>query len=38
MELILSIFEIYGGQCYDLLNNRNRLDVLEDKYNNVLYK
>ena len=36
MELGLSFYEIYGGQCYDLLNNRQLLQVLEDKHNNVI--
>lgn len=31
----ISFFEIYGGRCYDLLNNKNKLNILEDKNNNV---
>ena len=34
---MLSFYEIYGGQCYDLLTNRTKLDVLEDRNNNVSY-
>ena len=29
-EVFISFFEIYGGRCQDLLNNRNRLNVRED--------
>ena len=32
---MVSFFEIYGGRCYDLLNNKNKLNILEDKNNNV---
>lgn len=34
-SIYLSIFEIYVGKCYDLLNQRNQLSILEDKNNNV---
>ncbi|KAL4483613.1 hypothetical protein ABPG72_006679 [Tetrahymena utriculariae] len=34
-QLIMSYFEIYGGKCFDLLNERNQLNILEDKNNNV---
>lgn len=29
-KVFLSFFEIYGGRCQDLLNNRNRLNIRED--------
>ena len=28
--VFVSFFEIYGGRCQDLLNNRYRLEVRED--------
>lgn len=31
----ISFFEIYGGRLYDLLNNKNKLSVLEDKNQKV---
>ena len=31
----ISFFEIYGGRLYDLLNNKNKLQVLDDKKGNV---
>lgn len=31
----VSFFEIYGGKCFDLLNNKNPLIVQED-YNNKI--
>lgn len=31
----VTFFEIYGGRCYDCLNNKNHLVILEDKNNNV---
>ena len=31
----ISFFEIYGGKCLDLLNGRNRVQILEDQ-NNVV--
>ena len=31
----MSFFEIYSGKCYDLLNNKNPLQILEDKNNNI---
>lgn len=34
-ELYVSFFEIYGGRLYDLLNNKNKLQVLEDKNQKV---
>jgi len=30
LTVYLSFFEIYGGRLYDLLNNKNKLSVLED--------
>lgn len=30
-DFYISFFEIYGGRLYDLLNNRNKLQVLDDK-------
>jgi kinesin family protein 2/24 len=30
LQVVVSFFEIYGGRCQDLLNNRNRLNVRED--------
>ena len=30
-DLYISFFEIYGGRLFDLLNNKNKLTVLEDK-------
>jgi kinesin family protein 2/24 len=30
INVYVSYFEIYGGRCQDLLNNRNRLNVRED--------
>lgn len=30
LQVFVSFFEIYGGRCQDLLNNRNRLNVRED--------
>jgi kinesin family protein 2/24 len=27
----VSFFEIYGGRCLDLLNEKNVLNILEDK-------
>jgi kinesin family protein 2/24 len=34
-DLYVSFFEIYGGRLYDLLNNKNKLQVLEDKNQKV---
>ena len=31
----VSFFEIYGGRCLDLLNNKEALNILEDKANNI---
>lgn len=32
----MSMFEIYGGKCYDLLNNKKKLQILEDKNNKIV--
>lgn len=29
-EFYISFFEIYGGRLYDLLNNKNKLQVFDD--------
>ncbi|CAD8188991.1 unnamed protein product [Paramecium octaurelia] len=34
-KIVVSFFEIYGGKCYDLLNNKAPLQILEDKNNNI---
>ena len=34
-QVTVSFFEIYGGRCQDLLNNRNRLVVREDGQGDV---
>ncbi len=34
-EFYVSFFEIYGGRLYDLLNAKNKLQVLEDKNQKV---
>ncbi len=31
----VSFFEIYGGRLFDLLNNRNKLNLLEDRNQKV---
>lgn len=35
VELFVSMFEIYGGKCMDLLNNKKKLQILEDKNNKI---
>lgn len=35
-KLELSFYEIYGGRCYDLLNNKNKVDILEGANNRVI--
>jgi len=35
LRVSISFFEIYGGRCYDLMNNHNKLAILEDKNQNV---
>jgi kinesin family member 2/24 len=34
-EVIVGFFEIYAGRCLDLLNDKNALNVMEDKSNNI---
>ena len=36
IEVVVSYFEIYGGRCQDLLNNRERLNVREDGNGEVI--
>lgn len=36
VSVMVSMFEIYGGRCQDLLNNRNRLVVREDGSGEVI--
>eukprot|EP01017_Pseudomicrothorax_dubius_P021371 TRINITY_DN2304_c0_g1_i2.p1 TRINITY_DN2304_c0_g1~~TRINITY_DN2304_c0_g1_i2.p1 ORF type:complete len:770 (-),score=242.21 TRINITY_DN2304_c0_g1_i2:135-2444(-) len=35
LRFYVGFFEIYGGRCYDLLNNKANLQILEDKNNEV---
>ncbi|RZK14096.1 MAG: hypothetical protein EOO43_16865 [Flavobacterium sp.] len=35
LRVCMSFFEIYGGRCYDLLNQHSPLTILEDKNQNV---
>ena len=34
-EVAVTFFEIYAGRCLDLLNDKNVLNILEDKSNNI---
>ncbi len=34
-DFYISFFEIYAGRLFDLLNNKNKLSVLEDKNQKV---
>ena len=34
-DFFMSMFEIYGGKCMDLLNNKKKLQILEDKNNKI---
>ena len=34
-EIYIAFYEIYGGSCFDLLNNKQKVQILEDKYSNV---
>ena len=36
IQVAVSFFEIYGGRCQDLLNNRNKLTVREDGQGEVV--
>ena len=36
LEFFVSFFEIYGGRLYDLLNDKNKLQVLEDKNQKIV--
>jgi len=33
--MTISYFEIYGGRCLDLLNDKNVLNIMEDKNGNI---
>ena len=33
--LAVTYFEIYGGRCLDLLNEKNILQIMEDKHGNI---
>ena len=35
VQFYMSFFEIYGGKCIDLLNNRKQVQILEDKNNKI---
>ena len=35
-QIFISFFEIYGGRCYDLLNDKTKVQVLEDQNNTVV--
>ena len=34
-EVVVGFFEIYAGRCLDLLNDKNSLNIMEDKSNNI---
>lgn len=34
-NIAVSFYEIYGGRCLDLLNDKAALNILEDKSNNI---
>jgi len=35
ISFLMSYFEIYGGKCMDLLNNKKKLQILEDGNNKI---
>jgi kinesin family protein 2/24 len=35
-KLKIAFYEIYGGSCFDLLNEKAKVQILEDKHNNVV--
>jgi len=35
IKIFISFYEIYGGHLFDLLNNKNKIQLLEDKNNNI---
>ena len=35
-SLKVSFYEIYGGNCFDLLNEKAKVQILEDRNNNVI--
>jgi len=37
-EIKVSFFEILGNRCYDLLNNKEEIFILEDKFRNMTIK
>lgn len=37
-EIKISFFEILGNQCYDLLNNKEEIFIMEDKFRNIAIK
>ena len=34
--LKVAFYEIYGGSCFDLLNDKQKVQILEDQHNNVV--
>ena len=36
VRMYSSFYEIYGGKCYDLLNGKRKINILEDKKNNLV--
>jgi len=37
-EIKVSFFEILGNRCYDLLNNKEEIFIMEDKFRNMTIK
>ena len=35
LNLVVSFYEVYGTKCFDLLNDRNEVRVMQDEYKNV---